>query len=384
MCKFFSLWTLLVFLAGCANLSTIDRSTELPKYGGNTGNGLAVHLDAEQRLLISTSTGLTCAEPSPDALSATSAGQSAGASAPSQGAASLAFSLQETASSIGVRTQSIALQREILFRLCESFNNKGITSVQFATLLARSQDLTAVVLAVEQLTGAVSANQVILAGSSDSSASASLISNQEALASARENENSQKTKLDGGKTELKTMETTDRPVLGGKVTSSKTNADAEKAKIPQNTAEVAKREGEWETAKSELDSLDDKIEEQKSLVEYLEANYQDAKKVREAIESNLDSALTSANSRASGSGKFSVISPQHSLSKGAAEKISTAVQAMVSQVLKKSYLEEQCIGLIAESPIPANEVSIRAKNYNETVKFCITFIKEKYNEKKPS
>ena len=144
-----------LLISACANLNSIERRSHLPADGKD--EAIAVHLDAKQRVLVSHSSGVYCAEPNPDALSAASSGQGASASVPGTGAGALSLAAQESAASIGLRTQSIQLQREIFYRLCEAYYNGGLSSVQLATLLGRNQDLTAVVLAVEQLTGAVSA-----------------------------------------------------------------------------------------------------------------------------------------------------------------------------------------------------------------------------------
>jgi hypothetical protein len=52
---------------GCANLQTIDRQTSFDRSGLGT-KGLAIHLDANQRLVVF-SAQKYCAEPSPDVTS---------------------------------------------------------------------------------------------------------------------------------------------------------------------------------------------------------------------------------------------------------------------------------------------------------------------------
>lgn len=54
----------MVSLAGCANLLTIERRSALPRHG------TAIHLDAPQRIAYADKFGHVCAEPSPDALQA--------------------------------------------------------------------------------------------------------------------------------------------------------------------------------------------------------------------------------------------------------------------------------------------------------------------------
>src|SRR6266851_2808607 len=107
-CRFALLIGLILLGTGCANITTLDRRTELPARAAKEPEGLAIHLDAKQRLVFSGPRGV-CAEPSPDALSAVASSFGAGISVPSQGAGSVAQALQESAASIGLRTQSITL-----------------------------------------------------------------------------------------------------------------------------------------------------------------------------------------------------------------------------------------------------------------------------------
>ena len=178
----------------CADMQTIGRRTTLP--GSDKTDGVAIHLDAQQRLVLVKAGGHYCAEPSPDALAAYASSLGLGLSAPSYGAASVANALQSSAGSIGLRTQSITLMRDALYRMCEAYENGALGEVQVSMLLGRSQDLTAVILAIEQLTGSVAGNQVIMTGTAGSGASASLLSDQKLLDEARKNENDKKTSLD--------------------------------------------------------------------------------------------------------------------------------------------------------------------------------------------
>jgi len=144
---------------GCANMNTIDRATSL--YSTND-KGKAIHLDSQQRLLVVNAIGKYCAEPSPDAMAAFAAAAGIDASAPTQDAVSAAGSMSSSAASLGLRTQSITLMRDALYRMCEAYGNKMLSGPQVMTLLSRSQDLTAVILATEQLTGTVVAQQAAL------------------------------------------------------------------------------------------------------------------------------------------------------------------------------------------------------------------------------
>ena len=162
------------YLSSCANLQTVGRTTPID-------DGTAIHLDAQQRLVVASANGY-CAEPSPDALSAyvASLGFSAPGSQTPEGASFLE-ALKSTTGSIGLRTQSITLMRDALYRMCEASNNGHLSDLEVAAFLRRSQDLTAVVLAIEQLTGAVAANQLALTPGSTATRAEELVSNQQAL-----------------------------------------------------------------------------------------------------------------------------------------------------------------------------------------------------------
>ena len=68
-------------VAGCANATTIDRTTTLVGDGDNPKlNGTVIHLDAKQRVAVWKEFGIFCAEPSPDALSTVASSLGAGVS----------------------------------------------------------------------------------------------------------------------------------------------------------------------------------------------------------------------------------------------------------------------------------------------------------------
>jgi hypothetical protein len=240
----------MVIISGCANLNTIDRTTSLPIEASKDPVGKVIHLDAQQRLVIYRA-GKYCAEPSPDAMAAYAASLGLGLSIPGQGAGSLSQAQQSAVASIGLRTQSITLMRDALYRMCEAYHNGQLGDTHVVTLLARSQDLTAVILAVEQLTGAVAANQVALTGTAGSSASASLVSNQQLLDAARKNEQAKTEALEASKKEQ----------TAAKAAADKAVADEAAAKASYDAAvapgsttptdQQARLKTEWETKQAD-------------------------------------------------------------------------------------------------------------------------------------
>jgi outer membrane protein OmpA-like peptidoglycan-associated protein len=140
-------------MGGCANLSTVDRQTDLP------GGGKAIHLDAAQRLVYWDKDGHGCAEPTPDALQAFASSAAAGANVVSKGSVNLSDAFSANSQGVGLHTQSITLMRDMLYRICEQEQNGKISRTEVMQLLERAQDLTLGVLAIEQLTGAIVARQ---------------------------------------------------------------------------------------------------------------------------------------------------------------------------------------------------------------------------------
>ncbi len=119
-----------------------------------------------------------CAEPSPDALSALASslgGQGELSSEKVQAALKLqgAFAQSETAAYVGLRTQTIQLLRDGMYRLCEAYLSGALDQYSFNRLQRRYQNMTMGLLSIEQLTGAIVAPQVaVIAGGSRAEAGA--------------------------------------------------------------------------------------------------------------------------------------------------------------------------------------------------------------------
>jgi chemotaxis protein histidine kinase CheA len=176
-------------LNGCANLMTINRATDLP------GGGRALHLDAPQRVAYASNLGTLCAEPSPDALQAYASSLGVSISSPTEGSAAIANSLAASAGSFGLRTQSITLMRDHLYRICEAYYNGKINHGDVISLMQRSQDLTLGILAIEQLTGAVVARQVVLTPGAESGSGSGRRNDADAVAAAQKDEEGKKAAL---------------------------------------------------------------------------------------------------------------------------------------------------------------------------------------------
>jgi flagellar biosynthesis GTPase FlhF len=342
-------------ITGCANLQTIHRSTPIPAQIGADTPGKAIHLDAQQRLVLTTARGF-CAEPSPDALAAYAASLGLGVSVPGQGSGSAAQALQSAAGSIGLRTQSITLMRDALYRMCEASNNGHLNQFEVAGFLRRSQDLTAVVLAIEQLTGAVAARQIALTPSAGSSAFASLVSNQQLLDQATTNLANKEAKLEEAKEKLKTAQKERDEAKTAKETEDAKLKALNEKQPPAKKEEIEKAESETKRAGEDLTRKDKDLEAAQSSEQTAEQLRDQAKEVKEAIEASRDAALTNATANTSSSAQFGTPIQQNALSKEATQAVATAVENMVKEALDKTYTADLCMSYLLETSKTADNL----------------------------
>ena len=330
--KLITILGVLLNLTACADLFTVHDVTEIPNRGDKTKiNARAIHLDAQQRLVIATAHGY-CAEPSPDALASYAASLGFDLDLFNQGSGSLAQALKNDAASIGLRTQSITLMRDALYRMCEASNNGHLDKTEVAAFLRRSQDLTAVVLAIEQLTGAVAANQVILSPSAKAGASANLVSNHQLLDHMEKNVEEKEKAVNDAQSNFNTAMSNKDEAENKK---NQTEPPLEPSEKSQADETFSNAEEQVKTAKDELEAAQERLKE--------------AKKVRDKIKALRDAALTNTTAETAGTEQFSTVIQREPLSKEATEAISKAVQGMVENVLGKSYTPDVCLSYLIEA-----------------------------------
>ena len=156
------LTSLSLALAACDG-STIHTISAL-------GDVQTLSLDAKQRLVITghneNGKSIVCAEPSPDALVAQAAVLSAngaykgGAAGAPSASGGVGVGLQESAASIGYRTQSIQILRDGYYRLCESYLNGAIKREEYQKVVSNLDTFILVALAVDGLGNSKSATNV--------------------------------------------------------------------------------------------------------------------------------------------------------------------------------------------------------------------------------
>ncbi|SFX76135.1 hypothetical protein SAMN03097694_3117 [Janthinobacterium lividum] len=298
--------SLLLALSACANLHTIHRTTDLP------GDGMAVHLDAAQRVIHVTKDGKACAEPTPDALQSY-ASSFGGTLSAGPDSAAVSNALRANAASVGLHSQSITLMRQQLFNICEYAQNKWLNDADVMLLMERSQDLTLGILAIEQLTGAVVARQPVLADHTDITAEAQrrLKASQDALAT--------QAKLD---------------LAIKKEQALQANADADAAVQVKPTAlattgkEVVmlKTAQEGASSASATDGKAGQVEANAGLAQ--------AQTERVALEEELADKLAQSQPGAS------------TINAGTAEHLARASTDIVKMILNKGHLTDMCITFI--------------------------------------
>ena len=345
----FILLVICIGLTACANLGTVNRTTKLPGISTETSNGtaneegLAIHLDAQQRLVLVRAEKY-CAEPSPDALASYAASLGLGLGKPGKDAASVAQAVQSNVASLGIRTQSITIMRDALYRVCEAIANGVVSNVGAVTLLTRSQNLTAVVLAVEQLTGAVSATPVILTSDARANASAMLMGNQELLEFAETDVNEKKENLLKSQQELSEIEKAfeDKQSVVTNAQQALNNENGDKA-----TLNI--RRQNLEAATQDLNIEQTKLEAAKRTVEFNESLLEEAKKNRDAIRNIREAGLTQAIATAVGAGQFGNTPTQRNqLDAESTKEIASTIKDMVIHVIDKDYTVESCMALITK------------------------------------
>lgn len=147
----------IALLTGCAQFNTAFRTYD--------GQKESVMVDVKQRAIITGKQNgmpVICAEPSPDAMAAYAAEIAGSFKTPQNYGGQLAATSQEGAAYVGLRTQSIQLLRDSLYRLCEGYMNGAITSERFDLLARRYQKNMVALLAIEQLTGTVKAPPITI------------------------------------------------------------------------------------------------------------------------------------------------------------------------------------------------------------------------------
>ncbi|RZU47966.1 hypothetical protein EV700_0935 [Fluviicoccus keumensis] len=246
-----------------------------------------------------------CAEPSPDAMNALAS--SLGLNLQAEDKLKLGMSVAQNISStnIGLRTAAIQALRDITYRNCEGFANGAISPIGLETLQRRFQSTMVSILAIEQLTGAVTPPTVALTGKAEAMDTADYAT----LASL----------VDKKETEVTTL-TTARD-------NAKTKYDTEKAK--ENNQEATGN------AESDLKQAQDAMDKAKAELESLKTA------MTNLIPSSHASSQTLAANIGNGGGSR--------VSDATIEKLAATVQQITKDTLVLGFGREVCTSILGRS-----------------------------------
>lgn len=348
--------TVALALSGCANINTQSR-----EFVGHQAAARTV--DASQRAIFSVNKTFMkdgkltkswtafCAEPSPDTLVAYAT--SFGLSATVAGKAlDVAASQAQAAASIGLRTQTIQLLRDGMYRLCESYASGAIDDDDMAMLQRRYQNMMIGLLAIEQITGPVIARQVSLGTSSAAAIGKSIAEISIALADGA-------AMLEKANTDFKDAE--------ADVKSKKVLLDAADKAVKDLPADAAKdKKTEAEAAQTSAATALDKS---KTNLKTATTTKNAKQTYHDSIEASLKDVQRMATS-ASSNVSFADLAASHASKASAAtdyQAVVTGVTYIVDSVLNHTQLSEICSSIFS----PALVSKKVADSLTAAVDYCL-------------
>jgi hypothetical protein len=276
-----------------------------------------------------------CAEPSPDALTVLSVtGGLSASNAHTQTAVDATGALAESGASIGLRTQSIQLLRDAMYRLCEGYASGAIAPQDYVTMQRRFQSSMMGLIAIEQLTGPVVAGQALLNTSAASQAGAgagdaAVASAQAALKAARDEELTAQANADTANSNYEKAHKD--------VTDNQKKIEVEKAKEKPD-ADTLKSLNDAMPALRDTQTTADNA--RKDAVRRAQAS---AQAVKDA-QFSLTAAQTKASSSASGSGNLLSVA---TTSAQMQQNLGSTIAAIVGSI-NTAYERDDCLGLMRD------------------------------------
>lgn len=273
---------------------------------------------------------ILCAEPSPEGLGAISEVASLDVSAKTKAQLAVALAAQvantESGAYVGLRTQSIQLMRDSMFRLCEGYLAGAIEESSFETLHRRFQQSMVAILAIEQLTGAVAVPPATLSGTAGLGADPKVILDiATQLSETRTRRSEAKEALEKANKE---KETTGRDFTAAQ------------------TAFNGTKEGDagYETAKQELANRKTADDNAAEAVANAQARVTDLDSVIEAYETALAAARSGSLAATQTAQIFTVGSRTQDLN-----QVAKAVQGIATTMLERPFVDEVCASLMNRS-----------------------------------
>jgi predicted nucleic acid-binding Zn-ribbon protein len=330
-----------VLFSGCAYLTTYNKQIDL--------DGGSVSMDVKQRVIFSqkrivkginnapdkVEKMVVCAEPSPDALTVLGVSGNLNLTDGDK-AAGAAAGLAESGAFVGLRTQSIQLLRDAMYRLCEGYASGAVGESDFAAMQRRYQSTMMGLIAIEQLTRPVVAGQALLTSAAGAQSGAS--AGDAAVDKAQQ-------RIDAAKAALLTTQ--------GELDKAQTRAEkaqSMRAEITDKIAAERKKKPEDQDAAA-LTALKDQLSTAMKEVEDSRLALADARRRNEASEEAVRSAngaLRAAEARVSASasagGSLSAVAASAAQS---AEHLTKGVVQIVQEI-NTSYTKDACLALLSD------------------------------------
>ena len=321
---------LLVVMSGCANWKSVFHTFQ-------PSEGQSVTIDAKQRAIyafkkspMGTSEEWTaiCAEPSPDALSAISAAADLDASALGK-ALGASFASQESAASIGLRTQSIQILRDAMYRLCEGYASGAIDDIGFSRLQRRYQNIMLGLLSIEQLTGTMVANQVALQGSASAKVGQSLSQVTSMIADQRDKVTKAATSSKDAKTKAdEAKKAADDAKIALDKALKDAGGDSKVQAVVDAEAEKGKLDDQASAAKANADTATAALTSQQAELKSLEEVRKDLERASLSISSSISfQAVNNVTGRQSAD----------------IQKVSETVEKIVGKIVDHDYTRDTCL-----------------------------------------
>lgn len=364
---------MLVALTGCGNLNSIYRSQSMTE-------PRSISVDAKQRMVLMGKRYdqiIACAEPSPDALSAYAAAVSASVSQAERQAIQAAFSGSETAAFVGLRTQTIQLLRDGMYRICEGYLSGALGSGNFGALQRRYQNLMMGLLAIEQLTGAVTPRPVVLSTSSNAGTGGNTEKEEAALTKARE----QKVEADAALEAAQKAHDTKRDTHKTAQESLAVLESKQKKTPPEATdAEVNSAKEALRSAQTELTAAEIELSRRKSLAAIADADVK-------LKQDNLRASQLRVFTGTSGAGSdTSAVKIDAATSKTLAD----AITGIVREVIGDSFIQDACLDFLSgegsvpqkaltQAPSPTPEPAMTTDDNIRTV--CAAYLRSRVADK---
>lgn len=183
-------------LMATAMLGGCGTTYSLKTFSPNDSGPRSAFIDIKQRAILAANRPGTqgagqvpetviCAEPSPDSMSSFASELALDAKHKDALQATLGWAQQEAASFVGLRTQTIQLLRDGMYRLCEGYMSGALSASDYAWLSRRYQKNMVALLTIEQLTRVAQVPVISHASQGMASASRSATAIQADLADLR-------------------------------------------------------------------------------------------------------------------------------------------------------------------------------------------------------